>query len=209
MKLIQYAERTGITYQTAYDWFKKGKIPGAWQMDTGTIIVPEGAIPGNRNADTQRVKTVVYARVSNNEQRKTNLETQAARMVDFCVANGWVVDKVVKEVGSGVNDDRKKLLAVLKDPAVKRLVVERKDRLTRFGFNYLSVMSEAMGFEIVVANKTLENDKDDLMADFTAIITSFCARLYSKRWGKRKADAIKSVLVSVDDVVVGCSYGEG
>ena len=188
MKLSVYAEKLGITYQTAYKWYKEGKIEGAYQTGTGTIIVPECHKKNNRS------KTVVYARVSSNEQRKTNLETQSQRMIDFCISNGWVVDKVIKEVGSGLNDERKQLVALLKDSTVARIVVEHRDRLTRFGFKYLEVLAEIEGFEIVVAKKTIDNDSKDLMADFTAIITSFCARLYSQRRGKKKADAVKRVL---------------
>lgn len=190
MKLKQYAEELGISYGTALNWFHAGKIPQAYQLDTGTIIVPNET----KHPKPERFKTVIYARVSSNEQRKTNLETQAKRMSEFAEANGWQVDKVVKEVGSGLNDERKKLISVLEDPTVKRIVVEHKDRLTRFGFNYLETLAKLQGSEIIVANKTLDNDKDDLMADFTAIITSFCARLYSKRRGKNKAKDLKEHL---------------
>lgn len=194
MKLSAYADKVGVSYQTAHRWFKNGKILGAYQISTGTVIVPDSAIPSDSTEANPRTKTVVYARVSSNEQRKTNLEAQAKRMQNFCTSNGWVIDRVVKEVGSGLNDERKKLLSIFKDPLVKRIVVEHRDRLTRFGFNYLQTFAEIEGFEIVVADKTLDNDKDDIMADFTAIITSFCARLYSKRRGKNKVDAIKKVL---------------
>ena len=196
MKLSVYADKVGVSYQTAHRWFKNGKIPGAYQISTGTVIVPDSAIPSNSKESNPRTKTVVYARVSSNEQRKTNLETQAERMQNFCSANGLVVDRVVKEVGSGLNDKRKKLLSIFHDPLVKRIVVEHRDRLTRFGFNYIQTFAEIEGFEIIVADKTMDNGKDDIMADFTAIITSFCARLYSKRRGKNKADALKKVLLT-------------
>lgn len=199
MKLSAYADKIGVSYQTAHRWFKNGKIPGAYQIETGTVIVPDSAIPDASGVYNPRFKTVVYARVRSNEQRKTNLETQAKRMQNFCTANGWIVDRVVKEVGSGLNDERKKLLSIFKDPQVKRIVVEHQDRLTRFGFNYLQTFAEIEGFEIIVADKTIDNDKDDIMADFTAIITSFCARLYSKHRGKNKADAIKKVLITEDE----------
>ena len=45
----------------------------------------------------------------------------------------------------------------------------------------------------------LQKLKDVLMADFTAIITSFCARLYSKRRGKNKADALKTILLTENE----------
>lgn len=40
MKLKDWAENIGITYQTAWNMFKAGKIPGAYQLPTGTIILP-------------------------------------------------------------------------------------------------------------------------------------------------------------------------
>ena len=200
MKLSAYADKVGVSYQTAHRWFKNGKIPGAYQIETGTVIVPDSAIPSDSKESSTRTKTVVYARVSSNEQRKTNLEKQAERMQNFCTSNGWIVDSVVKEVGSGLNDERKKLLSIFKDPQVKRIVVEHRDRLTRFGFNYLETFAEIEGFEIVVADKTMDNDKDDIMADFTAIITSFCARLYSKRRGKNKAEALKTILLTENEM---------
>ena len=141
MKLSAYADKVGISYQTAHRWFKNGKIPGAYQISTGTIIVPDSAIPSDSKESNLRTKTVVYARVSSNAQRKTNLETQAERMQNFCTSNGWTVDRVVKEVGSGLNDERKKLISIFKDPHVKRVVVEHRDRLTRFGFNYLQTLA--------------------------------------------------------------------
>lgn len=75
---------------------------------------------------------------------------------------------------------------MLKDPTVKQIVFEHRGRLTHFGFHYLEILAEIEGFKIVVVNKTLDNDKNDLMSDFTAIITSFCTCLYSKRRQKHK-----------------------
>ena len=189
MRLSTYAKKMGVAYQTAYSWFINDKIPGAYKLPSGTIIIPEEEITHDI-----RYKTIVYARVSSNEQRKTNLETQAERLTNYCINNGWNVDKIVKEVGSGLNDNRKKLNDVLNDKYLKRIVVEHRDRLTRFGFNYLEILSKQQGFEIVVVNKTLDHDKDDLLADFTSIITSFCARLYSKRKSKNISDKLKDTL---------------
>jgi predicted site-specific integrase-resolvase len=55
---------------------------------------------------------------------------------------GYQVAQVVKEIASGVNDSRPKLLALLKDQQATRIVVEQKDRLTRFGFRYLETLLE-------------------------------------------------------------------
>lgn len=203
MKLSEYAKRVGIKYHTAFNWWKAGQIRGAWQAPSGTIIVPDEVLPNASNNDqstsTQRTRIIIYARVSSNEQRSTTLESQAERLTDYCMANGWTVSKIVKEVGSGLNDRRPKLESLLMDPTVKRIVVEHRDRLTRYGFHYLELMANELGFEIIVANETLDNDKNDLMADFTAIITSFCSRLYAQRQLKNKKKAMLDALADGDD----------
>lgn len=194
MKLTEYAKRVGINRQTAYRWFRKGNIEGAKQLPSGTIYVPDNIFDDSIKEVKQKGITVVYARVSSSEQRKTNLETQANRLTQFAIANGWVVDKVIKEVGSGLNDDRKKLTELLmSETPISRIIVEHKDRLTRFGFNYLEILAEKQGFEIIVVNPT-STDQDDLMQDFASIITSFCARLYSRRRAKRKSESILRIL---------------
>jgi putative resolvase len=183
MKLRTFAERVGVRYETAWRWFKAGKIKGR-QLDTGTIIVTEDF---DEPVEVD-VIVVVYARVSANENRP-NLDTQAERLSAYCAAKGWKVHKVVKEVGSGINDGRKKLLAILADPTVKIIVVEHKDRLTRFGFKYIETLLAMQGRRIEVVNVT-ENPLEDIIADFVSILYSFCARLYGQRRAKRKTEKI-------------------
>jgi resolvase domain protein len=191
MKLSKYAEKIGVKRATATKWFHKGLIKGAYQLPTGTIIVPDKIFNEKEN---EVGETVIYARVSSTERRKTDLEYQAKRMSDFCISNGWKIDRIVKEVGSGLNDSRPKLMELFEEKRnIQRIVVEHKDRLTRFGFNYLSALAKARGIEIIVANKT-ESQKDDLMLDFVSVITSFCARMYGQRRGKKKKDKLLEVI---------------
>ncbi len=91
---------------------------------------------------------------------------------------------MVKEVGSGVNDARPKLLALLEDQSSGLIVVEHKDRLTRFGSRYLETLLKAQGRVIEVINLA-ENGTEDLLADLTAIVYSFWARLSGQRRAKR------------------------
>ena len=171
-------------------------IKGAYQIDTGTIIVPNDIF---EKQQLNEGRTIIYAHVSNSEQRNTNLETQAQRLIDFSIANGWQIDEVIKEVGSGLNDERPKLVNLLmSDQPIRRIVVEHKDRLTRFGFNYLEILAKKQNFEIVVVNK-VENDKEDLIQDFISIITSFCARIYSKRRVNRKIEQLIKELTNEAD----------
>lgn len=189
MKLSDYAHKIGVTYKTAYRWYKAGKIRG-YQMDTGTIIIEQ--------TDAARPERVaVYARVSSSENKDT-LEAQAERLVHYCEAKGYQIHRVVKEVGSGVADNRQKFLALLGDPTITRIVVEHKDRSTRFGFRYLEVLLELQGRSMEVVNLA-DDGREDLLDDLVAIVYSFCARLYGQRRAKRKTERVTEALSHDDD----------
>ena len=101
--------------------------------------------------------------------------------------------QIVKEIGSGVNDARPKLMKLLTDNTVTLSVVEHKDRLTRFGFNYIEQLLKLQDRQIEVINQ-VEAGKEDLVHDFVSIVTSFCARLYGQRRSKRKTERILAEL---------------
>lgn len=172
MKLSVYAREVGVSYRTAFRWFKSGKIQGR-QMDTGTILITEPT--GEPVVPERPLKAAIYTRVSATEN-KVNLDGQAKRLTDYCAAKGYPITHIIKEIGSGVNDARPKLLKLITDPTITLIVVEHKDRLTRFGFNYIEQLLKIQGRKIEVINLA-ENGKEDLVQDFVSIVTSFCARL--------------------------------
>jgi len=181
MKLSKYAQKLGVSYRTCWRLWKAGKLD-AYQLPTGTIIVKEEI------KDKLPDKVCIYARVSSSEN-KDNLKIQGERLKQYAIARGYRIYKIIEEVGSGVNDNRKKLSQLLKDKNYNKIIVEHKNRLTRFGFNYIQILFNQLGKEIEVVNET-KNDKEDLMQDFISIITSFCARLYGLRRSKRKTEKI-------------------
>ncbi len=93
----------------------------------------------------------LIARVSSAEN-KSNLDSQAERLVAYCAARGYQVGKVVKEVGSGINDAWPKFLALLADQSIGMIVVEHTDRGTRFGFRYIETLLQVQGRKIEVVN---------------------------------------------------------
>lgn len=190
MKLSQFAKQQGISYSTALRWWKAGAIRG-YQAPSGTIIVEA---EGSQPRPEERV--AIYARVSSAEHRE-NLERQAERLTQYCTVRGYQVVKLVKEVGSGVNDSRPKLLSLLRDPLITRLVVEHKDRLTRFGFRYIETLLEIQGRTIEVVNPA-DNNKEDLLHDLASIVYSMCARLYGQRRAKRTAERLVEQLEAKD-----------
>ena len=182
MKLSDWAKKQGVCYRSAWNYFRTGQIPGAFRLPSGAIIVPD------ERAMHRAEFVVTYARV-NSSENKNNLQAQSQRLIDFCNANGWQTHLNIKEVGSGLNENRRKLEKVLKDGIATKIVVEHKDRLCRFGFNYINLFCESIGCKIIVINNQA-SAKEDLIQDFVSVITSFCARLYGQRRCKRKTEAI-------------------
>jgi len=177
VKLSTWAKQQGIDYKTAYRWFRAGILPVASrQLPTGTILVDPPATP--------TAGAVLYARVSSADQ-KTDLDRQLARLVTFAGQTGLQVTGTVVEIGSGLNGKRPKLLKVLADGAISVIVVEHRDRLARFGSEYIEAALRASGRKLVVVDKA--EMKDDLVQDMIDVLTSFCARLYGRRSARNKA----------------------
>ncbi len=180
MRLKAWAEQMGVTYHTAYDWFRKGKMPvPAYQTPSGTIIVeaPDEFVDG---------ECVVYARVSSVDQ-KDGLDGQVARLTGWATSQGLSVDRVVTEAGSALNGSRRRFQGLLADKNVSVVVVEHRDRAVRFGFDYLQAALSAQGRRVEVMNDT-ELD-DDLVRDMTEVLTSLCAQVYGKRGARKRAEA--------------------
>jgi putative resolvase len=188
MKLSEYAKQMGVRYETAWRWFRDGKIHGR-RVGPRTIIITEGQqVPAP--AGLQCV--AIYARVSSAEHQ-SNLDSQAEQLTAYCAARGYQVAQVVKEVGSGINDSRPKLLALLEDQSIGLIVVDHQDRLMRFGFRYLDTLLKTQGRTVEVvhqAENQAEHGTEDLLADLRAIVYLFCARLYGPRQAKRTMEAI-------------------
>lgn len=189
IKLSEYASKKRIAYQTAWRHFKKGKIPyPTEQLPSGTVLVDYDE---SRSAESKG-HAAIYARVSSSEN-KDNLDRQAERLTNYAIARGYTVQHIVKEVGSGLNDNRKKLAALLAKEDYEVLIVEHADRLARFGTAYMESLLQRSGVTLDIVNRVTDKT-DDLMTDLVAILTSFSARLYGQRRGKRKTEQIIATL---------------
>lgn len=139
-------------------------------------------------------RIALYARVSSVGQ-KDDLERQVQRLKDYAAAKGYHVSKVVTEIASGLNDQRPKLDKLLSDTSIGTIVVENRDRLTRFGSHYIETLLRAQGrqLEMIFSGDTT----DELVDDFVALITSLAARIYGRRQSKRCAEKIKQCVEAV------------
>jgi putative resolvase len=179
MKLTEWARANNIAPTTAYRWFHNGDLPvEAKQLATGTILIVD-PLPKTDS------RTVVYARVSGSDQ-KDDLERQVGRVVAGLTSSGGHVDQIVTEIGSGLNGARPRLKRLLSDKTATVIAVEHRDRLGRFGVEYLEAALSAQNRQIVVINP--DEVEDDLVRDMVEILTSFCARLYGRRSSKARAE---------------------
>ena len=157
-----------------------GRLPPELQIEQ----LPSGryyvVVPPDNEA-----RCVVYARVSSGDQRE-DLDRQVGRVVSWATEHGHRPDEVVKEIGSGLDGNRSGLRRLVADHTVGTIVVEHRDRLTRFGFEYVEAALAGRGARILVMDEgELE---DDLVRDVTEVMTSLCARLYGKRSARRRAE---------------------
>jgi putative resolvase len=177
MKLSDWAKEQGVSYRTAWRWFKAGQLPiKSKQLPSGTIIL--------ELEKKSQLDVAIYARVSSSDQ-KNDLDRQVARLVTYATEKGLSISKSVTEIGSGLNGHRPKLMKLLADESVKIILVEHRDRLMRFGVEYVESSLVAQGRQLLVADPG--ELKDDLVQDMIEVLTSFCARLYGRRSAKNKA----------------------
>ena len=179
ISLTAWGRLYGFDKATTSRLHHAGKLPPELQIEQ----LPNGryyvVVP-----PAQEGRCVVYARVSSADQ-KADLERQVGRVMEWALVQGCRPDEVVKEIGSGLNGNRQRLRRLVADHIVTTIVVEHRERLSRFGFEYVEAALAGRGARILV----MEEDEldDDLVRDVTEVMTSLCARLYGRRSARRRA----------------------
>src|ERR1017187_4765262 len=187
MHLREWAEAQHIHPQTAYRWFREGRLPVPAQRVGGLIVVGDLTA----RAFAHRGKTAIYACVSSAD-KKSDLDRRVSRVTTWATSNGYSIDSVVREVGSALTGKRRKFLAIRRAPAVTTIIVEHGDRFARFGAEYVAAALAAEHRSMVVV--------DGLVRDMTELMTSLCARLYCRRSAaNRAAKAIEVVTATGQD----------
>jgi len=190
MKLSVWAELQGISYKTAWRMWKAGTLPvPCEQLPTGTVVV---------HAEAKSHGVALYARVSSADQ-KNDLDRQLVRLTEYAIANKLVIVDAVKEVGSGLNGHRKNMLRLLKNPQIQVILVEHRERLTRFGFEYVEAALAAQNRRVMVIEP--DEMKDDIVRDMTEVLTSMCARLYGKRSAQHRAQKAMDALQTAHEAL--------
>ena len=180
----------GVSKDTLRNWDSNGKLKSIrtegnhrrYKMSEVLDIL--GIKQDSKSRDDKAV--IVYCRVSSHDQKKKgDLERQKGRVLEHCIKKRYNVEYILEEVASGMSDKRpklKKLFQIVREKKVSKVVIEHKDRLTRFMFNILVEFFNSFDVEIecvkVNLNKSFE---EELTRDMVSLMASFSAKIYGKR----------------------------
>jgi len=182
-RVSEVAKMLNVSNVAVRKWIRAGKLRA---KKVGKLwMIPESELKLFLGEKTKEIRAVIYARVSSHKQKKDgNLERQVERLRNYCSARGYKIVDVITDVASGLKEDRGgliKLFDMVENKKIDVVVVEFKDRLTRFGFDYLQRCFSSHGVRIEVVEETEKNYFEELIEDFVSIIISFAARIYGKR----------------------------
>jgi len=173
----EVCQRLGISYATLREYVKKGYIKpviletGKWRFKEEDVERLVGIV--------RKRKVILYARVSSNTQKD-----DLANQVKYLEENVKDYDQVITDVGSSLNMKRKgflKLLRMILNNEVSKIVIAYPDRLVRFGFEIIEEVCKAHNCEIVVLNKEDKTPEQELIEDLISILVSFSGKLYGMR----------------------------
>ena len=170
-----------VTTWTIQQWDRQGKIRCVRTVG-GRRRIPESEIKRILGLKEERI-IVGYARVSSSTQRD-DLERQRQLISSYAKEKGYGEVQILTDIGSGLNEGRKnfmKLLDMVSERKISKVVIAYEDRLTRFGFETLRKMFSAFGTEIEVINHEEETPREELVEDLITIVSHFAGKLYGLR----------------------------
>ncbi len=202
MKAKEVKNILGITQNTINNYVKKG-ILRYTEVNPFHYIYNDDDVNrlAGRIKDNPYRYNVTYSRVSSSKQ-KNDLISQKQRLYDFSISSGFIIEKEISDIKSGMNfKDRNGLNDLITEviaSKVDTVIIENKDRLARFGFELLEKLFESFGTKIiVVSNADNMTYEQELTQDLISIIHYFSMKSYSNR---RKLNKIKRELLENKEV---------
>lgn len=178
IRVSEYAKLMGVHRNTVIRWVKQNKVE---HIQPERVILVKN--PEYVEKDGSGKTWVGYARVSSHGQ-KSSLQGQENAIMSFAMKSGILLSDVKTEIGSGFNEKRKTLNALLSDPDVN-IIVEHRDRLSRSNFQLIESALQAQGRKILVINNN--EVESDLVQEISEFLVSKCASIYGKRGARKKA----------------------
>lgn len=194
LSIQKVSELLGVTKKTLRIWDNEGKLPsirtvgGHRKYNEDDIL----SFMGEQKIEYINDSVATYARVSSHEQKqKGDLDRQSQRISEYCAKKKYKVEHIIKDVGSGLSDTRvgfTKLVDLVIKKKIIKIVIENKDRLTRFQYNLIKTFFNSYDVEIeCIKNKNI-SEEEEFVNDIMMLMASFSGKLYGKRSIKRKKE---------------------
>jgi len=180
----QAAEYLNVSADTLRKWNKSNKL------------VPLTTTGGHRRYQQEQLDEYIgigrsivetsdlvatYSRVSSHEQKqKGDLDRQSQRLSEYCAKKKLNVGFIIKDVGSGLSDTRNgfiRLTNLVIEKKVCKIIIEHKDRLTRFQYNFIEKMFKSYGVEIIHIENNDVGEQEDLVTDIISLMASFSGKV--------------------------------
>ena len=198
----EFAELLNVTVKTLQRWDREktlvaNRTPTNRRYYTYDQYLQFKGI--GKDADSRKV--VIYTRVSTRNQTD-DLENQVDFLQQYVKAKGLIADDIIREYGSGLNYNRKKwnqLLSEVMENKIKMILVSRKDRFVRFGFDWFERFCNTFNVEIVVVKNEKLSPHEELVQDIVSILQVFSCRLYGLRKYKKQIEGDETIAKGVQN----------
>lgn len=195
LTIQEAASYLNVSTDTLRRWDKSGKLnamttTGGHRRYQQEVLDEYIGVKASKVEITDVIAT--YSRVSSHEQKqKGDLDRQSIRLSEFCAKKKYNVGHIIKDVGSGLSDTRSgflKLTKLVVEKKITKIVIEHKDRLTRFQFNFIKLMYDSYGVEVICVENNDIGEEEELVNDLMMLMASFSGKLYGKRSAKRRKE---------------------
>lgn len=185
----KFAKLINRHIETLRDWDRKNILKPAYISSGKHRMYSEEQLNEVLNLKYRNVtkKVIGYCRVSSNKQ-KDELDKQIKYVKEYMIAKGYCF-KVITDIGSGINYNKQglnKLVDMISNGEVEKLVILYKDRLVRFGFEIIENLCKKYGTTIEVIDSTPKTEEQELVEDLIQIVTVLSCKLQGKRANKAK-----------------------
>lgn len=192
ISIKEASELIGVTTTTLRRWEQNGTFcPNhrtfgnhrRYEMESVLKLI-------NKSKETGNIikKTICYSRVSSHDQ-KEDLTRQTKVLEIYSKEHDLQNVEYINDIGSGLNFKKKglnKLLKMILNNQIDKIVLTHKDRLLRFGSDLLINVAKHFGVETIILNHKTKSFEEELSSDVLEIITVFSAKLYGSRSHKNK-----------------------
>lgn len=114
------------------------------------------------------------------------MESQKKRLYEWAITNGYTVDEEISDIKSGMSFAERqgfvRLIKMATQHEIGTLIIENRDRLTRFGFEMMEHTLKCLGVNvIVVSNVDNKSYEKELIDDLISIIHYYSMKSYGLR----------------------------